>query len=151
MTEIEKLIPESKFLTLTRRKNGTLAIDGGVNFNGGIDPNSFFLRKGLAYVYVLDGEVIKIGETERTMSDRMKDYNRKRKSDSTEGRLMDEVWRSKKTIEVHIMYVENTIEFLGGEVLMNSSMLEQSLLQRYYSLFGRLPKLNFKMGWFMRR
>lgn len=142
MSEQELLIPKLGYVSLIKRSKKTLAFDRKECFDHGIDINDFYRKENLVYFFVVDGEIIKIGQSSRSMADRIYSYNSKRKSGKTEKDLIDGVMSLGKKVNVYIEYIEGNIEFNGLTTRANSVMIEQAYLELYKEKFGKLPLLN---------
>lgn len=142
MTEIDTIFPDCGCINFVKSASGKLVIESEKGFDG-ISPNDYYSKKGLSYGFVIDDEIIKIGESSRAMADRILDYNNGRNNDSTEGRLMDLVYKCRSKVKVYIKYAEGYYMFEGKIRKMNSSVMEQALLQDYRQKYNKYPKLNF--------
>lgn len=139
--QIKTVAPNARFVSIVKKKNGTIGINSD-SFNHGIDANMFFSKRDIVYMFVVDGEILKIGQTQNTASKRIESYNSKRNNTSTEGRLMSDLLSRNKKVELYIVPAEGDFSFQGIQYPMNSVILEQMYINSYLSVYDRLPLLN---------
>lgn len=110
-------------------------------FNGTISPNEFFLKENCVYFFVVDDEVLRIGETSRTLQERLKDYNNKKMQFITS----DLCSFFTKKLEIYAVYCDTKSFTLDGDdesIEPTSKMLEQYYINKYVKMYGELPKFN---------
>lgn len=146
MTEIERLLPpeKMKYIKFLKRQNGKALLDiipSGESFSGGITANEYWEVRNLAYIFTIRGEVVKIGETERSMPERLYDYNYGNLSGGMY-KTLKRLYGFSDRVKLYILPVEESGEtdsLWEDELPFTSEDYERKLLKKYYKLFGRLP------------
>jgi hypothetical protein len=139
-SQIDLIAPEAKFVSLVKRGGETIEVNSD-SFKD-IDANLYYKQEDSVYMFEVEGEILKIGQTERTVAKRIESYNSNRRNNKTEGRLMSEIMGLKKKVRLYIIPATGTLSINGKEYPVKSKTLERIYLDEYVRIFGRLPILN---------
>lgn len=131
-----------KYVELIKKKSGILDWSKRECFLHGVSADDFYNRKDAVYFFVVDEHTLKIGQTERTISERLEDYNSKRNGKGTENRVMEYLMGCNGKIRMYIDYPEGEISYGSMKMKMDSKTAENMYIKTYFSKFGCLPILN---------
>ena len=143
ISEIDLIAPFANRYRLVRKNWETIAVDNN-SFSKEENPSELiFEATDVVYLFVVDGVILKIGQTSKTMAKRIDMYNAGRKNGKTEQRLLDYLMSTKKKVYLYVVSAsQGEILFQGKRQTTTSRQVEQFLIKEYVNHFGRLPLSN---------